>query len=546
MRLATCVIGVALCVLLARPTRARADDPPAYRAVIDNVEVEPATIGGFRLRVRLSALSLQGQLLDLSDAKALRLSINGGKVEAPYALGSFGAVNGDLAIVVVLEANQAYADALPSILTAFDEGVIGALNADHTQLVVLPYTDTSGTGKLAPLRTARGKLAGITADANSNRDPALLDTLDRALLLLRKAKSPDGRPLRKLIIAIGDGRDRASDRDRVTNLGKRAAKEGVRIHAFGYAPSKVLRPLLTLGELSKQSLGTFRWVRAGAAESWPPVFAQLRDEILKQYVVTYFVPADANLSGKLKIAFTGRAEATSNELAIPAPGCGGQACAGYCVATTCVVAHAAEGRGVVGWIVMIIGIAVGALVVLGVIGFLLQRNQKVAMPPPPGPVPGHPPMPGQVPMPGHPPMQLPGQVMGHVPMLPGQVAAPPAAPAPAKRGWFSRAKTPPPMPVVAPPGPALVVMTGPLVGRRIPIINGLTIGKAPGSSLLLDDGYTSSQHAQIGMDAAGRCRLYDRNSTNGTHVNGVRITEVELDHGMTIQIGSTQLQFLAQ
>jgi hypothetical protein len=533
MRLATCVIGVALCVVLTRPAGVRADEAPAYRAVIDNVEVEPASIGGFRVRVTMSALALQGQRLDLGDAKSIRLLINGGKVEAPYALGSYAQTTADTAIVVVVEANQAYAEALPAILTTFDEGVLGALNPDRTQIVVLPYNDNTGTGKLAPLRTARGRLAGITADANSNGDPALLDTLERALLLLKKAKPPEGRPLRKIILAIGDGRDRSSDRDRVTNLGKRAAKEGVRIHSFGFAPSKVLRPLLTLGELSKRSLGTFRWVRSGGAESWAPAFAQLRDEITKQYVVTYFVPSDANLSGKLKIVASGRYEATSNELAIPPPGCGGQTCAGYCVAATCVAPRSASGRGVVGWIVLIVGIAIGAIVVLGVIGFVIQRGQKVAMP---------------APLPG----QAPGQMQMQMPMPPGAQPPPafgsqPPAPPPVKRGWFARAKTPPPMPVVAAPiGPSLVVMSGPLVGHRLSLINGFTIGKAPGSSLVIDDGYTSSQHAQVGVDAAGKCRLYDRNSTNGTHVNGVRVTEVELDHGMMIQIGSTQLQFLAQ
>jgi pSer/pThr/pTyr-binding forkhead associated (FHA) protein len=48
------------------------------------------------------------------------------------------------------------------------------------------------------------------------------------------------------------------------------------------------------------------------------------------------------------------------------------------------------------------------------------------------------------------------------------------------------------------------------------------------------------------MDPSGNCRLYDRNSTNGTFVNGVRVTEVVLDHGMSVRIGSTELRFLAQ
>jgi pSer/pThr/pTyr-binding forkhead associated (FHA) protein len=63
---------------------------------------------------------------------------------------------------------------------------------------------------------------------------------------------------------------------------------------------------------------------------------------------------------------------------------------------------------------------------------------------------------------------------------------------------------------------------------------------------VIDDGFTSSQHAQIGIDPAGTCRLYDRGSTNGTFVNGVPVRETVLAHGVTIRIGSTELRFLTQ
>jgi pSer/pThr/pTyr-binding forkhead associated (FHA) protein len=136
---------------------------------------------------------------------------------------------------------------------------------------------------------------------------------------------------------------------------------------------------------------------------------------------------------------------------------------------------------------------------------------------------------------------------GQVPM-PGQVGA--RSPNPAK----SKPSKPPknqPQPVAAPMapsvvGPALLIMSGPRTGERVPLQHGFTIGKAPASSLVIDDGYTSTQHAQVGMDQFGNCRLYDRNSTNGTFVNGVRVTETVLGHGMSIRIGSTELRFLAQ
>jgi hypothetical protein len=175
-------------------------------------------------------------------------------------------------------------------------------------------------------------------------------------------------------------------------------------------------------------------------------------------------------------------------------------------------------------------------VVLGVIGFVLQRRQAA---PPPGFAPGQ--FPGMLAAPGAP---------GVVPGAPGPI--PPGAAPPVKPSrWRSKPPRAAPQPVVAAPpppatGPGLLMLTGPRAGQRIPLQNGFTIGKAPSSHLVLDDGYTSTQHAQVGVDAAGTCRLYDRNSTNGTFVNGVRVNEVVLDHGMSVRIGSIEMRFLAQ
>ena len=77
-------------------------------------------------------------------------------------------------------------------------------------------------------------------------------------------------------------------------------------------------------------------------------------------------------------------------------------------------------------------------------------------------------------------------------------------------------------------------------------VKGFLIGKQPGCDLLIEDGYTSSMHAQISMDDAGVCKLYDRGSTNGTYVNGVRVADSALQNGITIRIGSTEIRFLAE
>lgn len=523
MTLASChraawVLAAALFVV-ARPVRADDDETtkPSYRVVIDRVVHEPAAFGGTRLMMELSALTLQGQRLDLTDPRSIKTYVGSSELKAPYSLGTFDATGADLAVVVVVQATLEYADLLPIIAETLEQGLLAKLDERTTQVAILSYGEATGTGKLGTIKSARSKVMQLGNDGTQG-DPALLDTLERALMLLKKAKTePEGKSLRKLVLVISDGRDRSGDRDRVTRLGKRAAKEGVRIHAFAHSPSDQRRPLLLLGELSRRSLGTFRWLQLGKADSWTAKLAQLHEEIAKQYVLTYYLERDDDPAGKrLKVVTVGRTEATTfdlqPELKVPEPACNGEPCAGYCVSDRCVIPLEASGRGVLGWLLLLGGIGVGAILVLGVIGYVITHRQQRIVPP--GPLP-------------------PGVVPGAVPPAyrPPASAAPAAAP-----------------PVAAAPAiaPHLMFLAGPRAGERIPLRHGFMIGKAPGCDLLIEDGYTSSHHAQIGMDHFGNCRLFDRGSTNGTFVNGVRVTEYALEHGVSLRIGSTELRFLAQ
>lgn len=492
----------------ARPAAAQdAEDAPvkpSYRVVVDRILHEPSALGGTRLMIELSALTLQGQRLDLTDPKTIQTYVGASELRAPYALGTYDATDGATAIVVVLQATLEYDQVLPVIAETFDQAVLDKL-PERAQVAVLAYGEQVGGGKLSPLKTARAKLKEASSDG-SQGDPALIETVERALMLLRKVKTDkDGRPLRKLIVVISDGKDRAGDRERVTRLGAKAAKDGVRIHTLAFSPSDQRRPLLLLGELAKKSLGTFRWLRNGTPDAWTAQFAQLHDEIQKQYVLTYFVSAEDDPGGKkLKVVTVGRTEATTADrqpdLKVPAPACADEPCGGYCVDSRCIVPQVASGRGILGWAVLVGGGALGVILLLGLIGFLMSRR-------------------GARVVPGVPPGAFPPGV--------APVRAPVAAPA-------------------AGPVPWLMFVNGPRAGERLPLRHGFMIGKAPGCDLLLEDGYTSGHHAQIGMDGRGGWRLYDRGSTNGTHVNGARVTEVALEHGTTVRIGSTDLRFLAQ
>ena len=506
---------------------AQADDEAdvsTSRAVIDRVDLEPSVLGGPRLEIYLSAVTLQGKVVDLTEPKSLKISAGGSDLKLPYALGRFGAAQGELAMVIVLQATLDFAEVTPAIVDTIDQHLLSSLGEKTTQVALVTYGETMGAGKLTSVKVARGNL-GALANQAAVAEPVLLDTLERALALLKKAKStPPGRPLRKIILLIGDGRDASGDRDRVTRLGKRAEKEGVRIHSFAYTPTNKRRPLLVLGELSRQSLGTFRWLERPGPESWAPRFAQLRDEILQQYVITVFPPPDAVEGKKLKLASIGRVSlAALNEGKIPPATCNGVACAAgqYCGADRCHSPRPESGRGVLGWILLIAGIVVGLAVLLGVIGWVITKRQHQAA------APGVTLPPGSVPPPSKPPRSKPPKSKQPT-SRPAEVAVMPVAP-----------------PVG--PGPKLYIMSGPRTGEQLMLKHGFTIGKAPHSNLQIDDGFTSTNHAQTGMDHSGNCRLYDMQSTNGTFVNGVRVTgEHILEHGNTVKIGSTELRFLAQ
>jgi hypothetical protein len=505
------VATLILIALLALTRPAGADD---VRATIDQVSLEPGPLGGQRLRVLLSLVGLTGQVLDAPDAGSIKLLANNGKLDVPFAIGTYGATKSDTAIVIVVQATLDYIDVLPVIAEALDQNVL-ALASERTQVAVLTYGDSLGAGKLGSAKAARAKVAALSSD-NSAGEPVLLDSVERAIGMLKKATTdPEGLPVRKLIVVIGDGRDRSNDRDRVTRAGTRAAKEDIRIHSFAFSPRDIRRPLLLLGELSKRSQGTFRWVRGARADSWTPAMQQLHAELAKQVVITAFLPADEDVSGKkLKVVVTKPTEVTSPEHKIGDSTCLGQTCeAGqYCGDGRCVQPRAAKHRGVLGWILIIGGIVVGAAVLLGLIGFAMTKRQEAiaARPiPPPGSVPPAP--------------------VSIAPVAPTQPSSQPGsiAPGPATRARF-------------------YVLSGPRAGEEVAIKHGFFIGKTPGCDFIIDDGYASGHHAQIIMDQGGNCRLYDFGSTNGTFVNGVRVTDVALEHGATVKIGSTELRFLAQ
>lgn len=71
----------------------------------------------------------------------------------------------------------------------------------------------------------------------------------------------------------------------------------------------------------------------------------------------------------------------------------------------------------------------------------------------------------------------------------------------------------------------IVVTQGPtsLLGTVMPLTSALVIGRAEGSDIFINDPMVSSKHARITPVPAGAI-LEDLNSTNGTLLNGLKVT----------------------
>jgi diguanylate cyclase (GGDEF)-like protein len=96
----------------------------------------------------------------------------------------------------------------------------------------------------------------------------------------------------------------------------------------------------------------------------------------------------------------------------------------------------------------------------------------------------------------------------------------------------------------APEHACLVLISGPEIGRRVPLSEAdLVIGRATEADLLIDSDGVSRIHAVLTRRPQGFV-LRDQDSTNGTFVNDQPIRERMLSDGDHIRIGLATLKFL--
>jgi pSer/pThr/pTyr-binding forkhead associated (FHA) protein len=110
-------------------------------------------------------------------------------------------------------------------------------------------------------------------------------------------------------------------------------------------------------------------------------------------------------------------------------------------------------------------------------------------------------------------------------------AAVPAAPAP-PRGRKGKG---PPIELVA-------IEPADQAGRRYPLGDEITVGRAAGCQVTVDDTYVSQLHARV-FSRDGQVMVEDLGSTNGTYLNRSKVSgPMVMQKGDRLQIGNTVLE----
>ena len=81
-----------------------------------------------------------------------------------------------------------------------------------------------------------------------------------------------------------------------------------------------------------------------------------------------------------------------------------------------------------------------------------------------------------------------------------------------------------------------------LKGRTYPLGEEITLGRAAGCQITIDDTYASQLHARV-FQREGKVFVEDLGSTNGTYLNRHKVTgPMQVQRGDKLQIGNTVLE----
>lgn len=91
-------------------------------------------------------------------------------------------------------------------------------------------------------------------------------------------------------------------------------------------------------------------------------------------------------------------------------------------------------------------------------------------------------------------------------------------------------------------GELVVVRSDTQSGTRVMVTDSVVVGRSDEADVFLDDPYASTFHMRLTIDE-GTMMLADLGTTNGTYVNGRRVTTpMPLSTGDSVQVGKTIME----
>jgi len=131
-----------------------------------------------------------------------------------------------------------------------------------------------------------------------------------------------------------------------------------------------------------------------------------------------------------------------------------------------------------------------------------------------------------------------------------EISPPKTVAAPAPRGRQAaprpvRSAKPPPAARPSqrqPVGNLVVLEPAELRGRAYPLAGEITVGRAPGCQVVVEDTFVSQVHARV-FQREGNYLVEDLGSTNGTYLNKKQLSGTMMMHrGDRLQVGNTVLE----
>lgn len=441
------------------------------------------------VKMYLTVVDRDGRPVTGHAKEDFHVSLDSADQGAATAVQTFDEAKEPINLVVVAEVGQP----MQGVIDDAKRGIANLADAlpPKSKMALLGYSgDTKRlTEQLGAPSDAESAAKTMTIDTDST-ELRLLNAVRTAIDLLAAAPKTE----RKLIVVFSDGIDVDLEPRTFSAIGKRAQEAGVVIDTIGYNAFDPSR-LKNLALLTRQSSGIERVCKTPS--DLGNHFNNLIDEVKKQYVATF------------EIMLAGGDGKSHDFQGIVSSGPGNDAYSNVIADKIPKATHPVPSKGGGGsrvWLWLLVGL--GAVLLIGLIAWLIFRDKPEAMEEEPVAPPVQQPV-------APPPPQQPMKTMA---LDVGSGGRTPAV------GW-------------------IVATSGRYADQTFKLKPARTlIGTGADCDVKVEDQFMSSHHCEVRFEN-GSFKLFDLGSTNGIVVNDKKVREHELVDNDLFRLGRTEFKF---